>query len=333
MSGELWRSQFQIGKEVSAGTAVAATRKMYFNVDDSVLTREREPRPHRFATGTRDNVRAYTQGPQVAGGRLSCPLSASELIELFLIGLKGSVSPSNPSAGVDLWTFVPGSTALDAATLEWYDGGRGWRAVGAHVNSFNFRGSANGEHMVAMELLARSVELNTITESLVDRVPDFIEGWETKVYIDSHEGTAGNTVKSNLLINWDVTIDNQLGRKYWANNTNALGDVIVGEIAVTARLLLEGAAAQSATEFASWDAETLRLIRLEFGQNDVISGGYKKFVTIDLPGAWSALDLGQIDAGTRAYELELQYVFDPTNQYGVQVRCQNARSAAWDNGS
>jgi hypothetical protein len=59
------------------------------------------------------------------------------------------------------------------------------------------------------------------------------------------------------------------------------------------------------------------------------SGADKKFVTVDLPGAWNAVDLGQVDEQTRVYELGLQYVYDPTNAFGLQIRAQNARTAAW----
>ena len=127
MSGELWRSYFQIAKETTPGTTVAATRRMYFDIDGSRLSRDRDARAHRFATGSRDNVRAFTLGPTVVGGTLKMPLSASELVELLLMTLAGGVTPAD-SDPVFLWTFTPGNT-LDPATLEWYDGARAWEAV------------------------------------------------------------------------------------------------------------------------------------------------------------------------------------------------------------
>ena len=74
---------------------------------------------------------------------------------------------------------------------------------------------------------------------------------------------------------------------------------------------------------------TKRLVRLEFGQNEVIASSYKKFVTVDLPGAWSAVDLGGDDAGTRTYELTLETLYDTTNAFQAQIRAQSARTAAW----
>lgn len=327
MAGELWRPYLQIGKETTPGTAVAATRRMYFDKDNSRLSRERDARPHRFATGSRDNVRAFTLGPVQAGGSVKMPLSASEIIELLLMGINGGVTPTG--AGTPkVWTFTPGNT-LDPATVEWYDGARGWEAAGAYVNKLQFQGSVNGENSVMAELFAMSLTQSTPTGSLSERTPDFIEGWETAVYIDDIGDTPGTTQVTGTLINWDVSIENQLGRKYFAANTLNAGGIPIGELEVKAKLTFEAAPAGTLTEYDNWDAATQRLVRLEFGQNEVIDGSDKKYVMLDLPGAWESVDIGGTDEGTRTYEFNLQYIYDVTNAFGLQIIAQNARSSAW----
>ena len=327
MAGELWRQTFQIGKETTPGTAVAATRKMYFNVDDSRLSREREPRPKKFATQSRDNVRAMTLGSEVVGGTVSLPLSSSEIIELLLMALRGGVTGVQQTAAY-LWTFTPGET-LDSATLEWYDGARGWQMAGAYVNKLQIAGSVNDETKITAELFGMTMNQQSITAGLSDRTPDFIEGWETKLFVDDFGATPGTTQVTGTLKNWDVSIENNLSRKYFAENTQSAGAIIIGELSVKAKFTIEASPAFALTEFNNWDGETKRLVRLDFGNNDVISGTEKKFVTVDLPGAWDAYDLGGTDEGTRTYELGLQYIYDPTNAFGLQIRCQNDRSAAW----
>lgn len=327
MAGELWRSYWQIGKETTAGTNVPATRIMYYDIDGSRLTREREPRVHRFAVGSRENVRNFTLGPVVVGGTLVQPLSASEIIELLLLGIKGGVTPTGAGTA-KLWTFVPG-TSLESATIEWTDGANAWEAGGCYVNKLRFTGNVRETSMVEAEIFGMNMSSTTMTGSLVARTPSVIEGWETKMYIDSFGGTAGSTQVTGTLINWEVEIDNQLGRKYFAANTQSLGAVAMGEIAVMAKLTFEASASAADTEFSNWDATTKRLTRLTFGDNTVIDGSDKEFVTIDIPGAWDAFDLGGNDEGTRTYELSMQSIYDSTNAYGVQIRAQNARSTAW----
>src|SRR5260370_899379 len=95
MPGELWREQVQIGKETTPGNPVAATRIMYLS--NVAFTKTRQPRPHAFATGTRDNVRSYTMGPNIAGGAFKFPLSADELIEWLEMGIAGGITPTTPA--------------------------------------------------------------------------------------------------------------------------------------------------------------------------------------------------------------------------------------------
>jgi hypothetical protein len=325
MAGELWNQQWEIGNETTPGTFVARTRQMYFE-PDSKLTLERTLHPYRFATASRDNQRAASLGPQMVGGTLTMPLSASEIIEFLLMTIKNDITPTGGTA--KLWTFTPG-TNVEYATLGWHDGARAWRAAGVMGSKLKFSGSVKDTAKVEMEVLGYSMAQAALTGGLTARVPDVIEGWETKLYIDAYAATPGTTAVTGTLLNWEVEIDNQAARKYFANNTTALGAVALGELAVKAKLTFEASSATSLTEEANWESVTKRLVRLEFGQNEIIAASDKKFVTIDLPGAWESVDLGQTDENTRAYEFSLDYIYDTTNLFGLQIRAQNARTAAW----
>lgn len=436
MAGELWTQVWGIGKEVTPGLVVPATRRVYLR--EPMITRERAPRPYRFATGTRDNVRAQTLGPEMIGGSISMPLSAGELVEWALAGIRGGVTPTTPGGATNarLWTFTPG-TALDPMTIERKDGARNRQARGVYVGSMQIAGSVREENLLTCELFGLSDEpLDNLTAGLTDRIPSFHEGWETKLYIDAIGGTPGTTNIAGTLINWSVGFNNQMARKYFADNTLATGAVILGELDLTGQLLFEASSAQALTEYVNWDDQVGRLVRLEFGQNRVIdagtnevqtltitgtptggtftltyaghttaalpynataaqvqsalralgnigyqdvvcaggplpgagititfqgrlagtnvaaitttdsltggttpasaiatttagAAGMREYVTVDLPGQWSAFDLGQTDEGTRAYALTLQGLYDVTNAYGFQLRAQNARTAAY----
>ncbi len=325
-SGELWNAQWEAAVEVTPGTPVASTRQMYFD-ETSKLVRVRTPRPHKYATGSRDNLRAFSLGPQMVSGQVALPLSADELVELLLIGVKGAVTPTAQNAAW-LWTFTPG-TALGAATMRWHDGARPWMASGVRLNKLKIAGGVAKENLITADLFAQSMIQQALTGSLTARVPSLIEGWETKLAIDNFGATPGTTTVAGTLINWDVELDNALQYKFTGDNVNSAGAVIAGEIAIKCKLTFEAFPAAALTEFNNWDGVTKRLVRLTFGNNIVISGTDKLTVTVDLPGAWDAFDLGVTDAGTRVYDLGLQYVYDPTNTFGLQIRCVNGRAAAW----
>lgn len=328
MAGELWLGQAEIGVEVAYGTAVASTRQMYFR-PGSHLSTEREPRIHKFQTGTRDNVRNISQGPEVAGGQVSLPVSA-EILELLQIGLLGGVTAAGAGAN-KTWTFKPG-TVLDSATMRWHDGARPWRAAGVYASKLNIKGSVGGENLLTADLFAKSAIQEALTGGLNHAVPAVFEGWESKIYIDAFGGVAGTTVKTGFLIDWDVTIDNDPQRHYTAENVQTASSITLNEIGVEATLTVLASAAQSLTEFNSWVAGTKRLVRLEFGNNTAIGvTGVNEKIWVDLPGAWTAVDLNQESNGVRAYQLKLNYVYDPVNAMGAQVTVTTARSAVFGN--
>lgn len=283
--GQLWSVKTQWGKEATAGTPVAATRVMYFR--DPVLTIERDPRIHRFATGTRDNVRAYTNGPVMAGGSLAMPLSADEILELLLISVQGAVTPTTPSGATNarLWTFKPAG-ALDSATIEWADGARTWQGAGYRGNSLTIAGAANEENLVSLDLFGTDVVAGSLTGSLPERVPTFMEGWQTRLYVDSFTATPGTTPVPGVLRNWNVQINNNLARVYTADNTLAANRITSGELDVTATLTFDAYASRALTEFNNWAAGTQRLVRLEFlGPADGIEAGANEVQTITVTGS------------------------------------------------
>jgi hypothetical protein len=439
-SGQLWSTTFQIGKETTPGTSVPATRIVYFN-PDGTLSRTRAPRPHMFAVGRRDNTLAYTNGPIQAAGSVGLPLSAEEALELFLISVQGGVTPTTPTGATAgrQWVFKPTST-LDSATLEWDDGARGWKGLGVRGDQLTIAGAVADTNMITASLFATDVQQGSLTGSLTQRVPTFLEGWQTRLYMDAFGNAPGNSQIPGLLRNWSVQLQNNLGRVYTADNTLATNRIVTGQLDVTAKLTFDANPSQALTEFNNWDAATKRTIRLEFvgpsaeieaGVNEVqtltitgtptggtltltamgqttatiafnaasgavqtainnalaslgstytvavsggpwpgsamvvtfsgtgvaarnvgpitanlasLTGGTPAFaavettpgysggrsVLVDIPGAWTAVNLGANADGIRTYELDLQSVYEPTTLAAMlAVTCQNSRATAY----
>ncbi|RJQ04817.1 MAG: hypothetical protein C4551_10080 [Bacillota bacterium] len=325
MAGETWRGLVQFGKEVAYGTPVAATRRMYFR--DPKLTREREPRIHKFLTASRQTTRNLSLGPTRVGGTLVLPMSA-EILELLEIGLKGGVTGQGAGA-TKTWTYTPGDT-LDSATVEWHDGARAWQAAGVYADSLKIAGSIAGENLLTGEVFGKAMIPNAHTGGLTDRVPAVFEGWESKMYIDAFGAAPGGTNVANTLLSWDVSLKNNLKRKYFGDNTLNAGAMSIGEVEVEAKIGFEASPAAALTEYNNWDAATKRIVRLEFGNNALIGAGPDtEKITVDIPGAWKLVDLGGEDEGTRTYELTLHAVYDPTNTYMLQVIVTTARTTVF----
>jgi hypothetical protein len=422
-SGQLWSAVAQVGRETVSGSPVAATRKVYWR--DPVLTIAQDPRLKRFATGTRDNVRGYTNGPVQVAGSFTMPMSADEMLELLLSTVQGGVTPTTPSGATlaHLWTFKP-SAALDSLTVEWDDGARVWQGAGIKGNQLKIDGGAMDENVVSLDLFATNVaNVGSITGALAERVPTFLEGWQARLYIDTFGAAFGGTLISDALMSWSITFDNQLDRVYVANNTLAANRVTTGELNVNAQITFDAAAAQALTEFNRWQAGTKVGVRLEFvgpaadievqtltlttpvgnllptfmgvtgagvaspytaaalqtslramstiGANEVTVTGAnggpftitftgrwaeydvplitatmstsgtavavqttpgrsgRRYVQIDIPGAWTSDDLSGANDGIRTYSMELQSVYDATLASMISINCQNNRTTAY----
>ena len=329
MAGELWRRQAQIGKETTAGTAVAATRTLYLT--DLNVTNERDTTARRYDIGTPDNVLAITQGADVVGGSTTMAMSADEILEMLLISIQGGVTPTTPAGATlaRLWTFTPSQT-VDSATIRYNDAANAYIAAGMQGNQLTFEGSATGEATLGVDFFGLSRVAGSLTGALSTRTPTFLEGWRTNVYIDSFGGTAGTTLVSNTVINHSVTYNRNLGRKYFYGNTQSAGAVTAGNLEVGCQMTFEATSATAATELTNWGANTARLVRIEhLGPANEIETGQRKFVTIDVAGHWSAPDLAGTDGDTRTYQMTLMGRYDATNAFTLRVRCQNTRTTAY----
>jgi len=331
MAGETWRSQVEAGVETTWGVAVAGTRQLYPLLDGFGLTNEREGRPKRMAVNSRANVRGFTSGPDAVGGTARIDMSPEELPEWMNITLQGGVAPTTPVGATlaRLWTWTPGGETLDSATFRYHDGANVFIAAGVYGNQITFEGSADAESTVTVDLFGKSFASGALTGGLPQRTPEFLEGWQCRLYIDAFEGTAGTTLVTAML-NWNVVLGNNLSRKYYADNDRAPNKIPIGVLDASAQITFEASEAATATEFANWNSDTPRLVRLEFvGPADGIESGQRSFLTIDLPGHWTAPDLSGEGEGTREYTFTLQARYDATNAYMAQVRAQNSRTAAW----
>jgi hypothetical protein len=340
MAGELFLSQWQAAKE-NAGYGVpvpVGTRKLYVESGGSNFGATTAPQDHHFATGRPDNVLAVTLGAQTVAGTVTCPVSSSELLEFFNIGI-GTPVITTPATGVltRLHTYKPGATLPESGTFQWMDAANAFQVAGVYANTLGIQGSAGGNNQFTAGLFGKGVvplTLNPAAGVLADRNPDFFQGWETKLYINDIGTTPGVTVVPNTLINWQWSLSRQLGRRFTADNVNAMNKAIQGEIMQTCTLTFSAEQAISLTELNHWlNNDTAgRMVRLELGQNTLIEGPtilLKSFITLDIPGVWTAVALGSSDSGARIYGLSLSYKYDSVLGAGAQIRVQNGRAAAW----
>lgn len=334
MAGELWQEIVQVGKEVTPGTLVPATRKMYTR--DPSLTVDAASRPHEFAVGRRDRVRAHTTGPEEVAGQVMVPVSSDELPEWLGVTVQGGVTGITPVGGTltRRYVYKVAGASLDALSLEKMDGAQVLKGAGVRGNQLTIAGSVTEQNEATIALYGQKLLPGpddadlTMTAALTDRVPVFHEGWETVFGVgDFGDDPEGDIVYiDGSIINWNIQLQNNLERKYHGQNTKNSTGTSIGSPAITAQALCEAVNPETWAEFKRWRKGTYRIVRFVFGNNIVIEPGFNKFVAVDIPGAWTAVDLGQTDRGTRAYQLNMTYVTDPALDAGLIITCQTART-------
>jgi len=329
MPGEQWRVLTQVGKETTYGTIVPATRQLLMDPASGGLTRTRAAHVINVATGTPDNVRGVKNRAVEAGGTFKQMLDAGEIVEPLLACIQGGVTPTT-ALGASTWVFVP-STTLDSQTWENRDGYTDWVESGVYVDTIklSWSAAASGDISVDYTLFGKDRTQQALTASLATRSPVWIEGWETKVYLDALGGTAGTT-PFGTAISGDLTIQRNLGRKFFAANTQATGAITQGAFGCTGSIVYEANSA-SLAEYADWDTSVPRLMRLEFGNNGAVLGTstLKARVAFDVPCFYTSWDLTGEDAQTRIAKANFQYSYDPTNAFSTKITVVNGRTAAY----
>lgn len=308
---------------------VAATRKAYYD-PAGVLTLTRDPHLHRASVGRRDNVVGYTNGAVKAAGSVMTAMSAEEALELFNMGITGTPVITTPTGATitRLHTYKPGDLA--AATIEYNDGALNWQGAGYKVNTLTIAGAVDGDSTITADLFGTNMLQVAATTGLTDRTPSFIEGWQARVFVDAFTGVPGTTVVSGFLTNWSVALGNNLDRVYTADNTLGANRVTSGLLDVSAKLTVDATSPQALSEFNNWAAGTMRMVRIEFSdETQFIEGAFRHKITVDVPGAWTAINLGASGNGVRKYEIDLQGVYSGVLAAMFQLQVQSSRSAAF----
>lgn len=322
--------QAQAAIEVTRGTDLAATRKVYAQFTPSVV---RPLSPFRNTTGT------YHGRRRASYGRTKVSLSASDeatyqdLPWWFQLCLKGGVTGVDDGSGAYTYTFTPTITSddLKSITLELGDSGNPYQSSQVMVNSWTLRMDADNDAepawMLDLELIGRDWSTTTFTAAIGDRTTEPILARGTKLYIDDGGGTMGSTQKTGTLISCSITGNNNLTYKAFAEDTTyvAANKVGRGEQTFDAQFTFEFA---DDTEFAKFRSTVPaeRLIRLEQSGGTAIHTTVYPRMRLDMWGYWSSWS-----RGTRVNNLVATFGFmgfyDTTDSKTFSAAIVNALSS------
>ena len=312
----------QAGIETVRGTAVAATRKVYAQIDYSF---DKPLAEFTDTSGTFAARRRVGFGRQRVGFAATDLATFEDLPWWFLLAIKGAVTPTGATAKA--YNFLPSLSVDDLAaiTLQFNEPGNPYRSSQVMVNSWTLRGDTDADDepgwMLEAEMIGRDFASNPFTAAIPDRTTEVILARGTKLFIDEPAGVIGTTQVTGRLISWSITGNNSVHFKAFSEDIDAFAANKVGRGArmFDAQFVLEF---DNDVEFAKFRAATQRKIRLE-REGTLISGTDYKRLRVDMNGYWSSLGWGDREGNIIATFGFAGY-FDAVSGYDLRAEVVNS---------
>lgn len=316
----------QAAIEVTRGTDLAATRKMY-----SIITPNytRALREFVDTTGTFDGRRrkAFQREVVTFGGTdlLTYEDAPWHFLQLIKGGVTGAGDAGTPIAYTR--TFTPSLSTDDLASivLEWNHVGNAYQSTQVMMNSGTIRidPDTEGAWILDSEYLARDLTSTTHTAAIADRTTEVIAAPGTKLFIDDTAGGLGTTQQLGKFISASITINNAIHYKGFAENVSnfAANKVGRGLRTADAQIVLEF---DSDTEFAKMRSGADRFVRFE-QTGAIIHDAIPSKIQLDINGPWSTISWGNREGNIIA-TFGLSGYYNVTNAFTFKAVVVNSLS-------
>lgn len=282
--------KIQLGRETTAGTAVAATTiwRGMGTLDD---TRETvfPPEDIGYLSGT---DRSYVAS---VGGALDLeevPATFEQLPHILEMSIMTATPVQDGAGSGRIYTYNFPTTSVPTIktyTVEGGDNQEAERMEYTFGKSFTLSGTSQEAWTMSASLEGRQIGLNAFTGALSVPTVEEMLFQRTKLYIDAIGGTFGTTLKSNTLLSASLEYESGIiskftadGELYFSFHQHTMPTVTLGvtfEHETTA-----------AAEKVNWRAQTPRKIQLKTEGSALTSAGTTytlKTMLINLAGKWS----------------------------------------------
>lgn len=327
MAGVKALRKIQLGKETTAGTAVAATniwrglgtiedqREIVVADEDvGVLLRPSRPYTARYQAGlTLEPVEATFE----------------QLPYILEMGMKGIWTAGTADAGSGkVYAYSVGTTAaqtINTFTIEGGDNEQAEEMEYAFCRSFTLSGDSGQAWMMSAELVGRQVATASFTTSISIPTVEEMLFPKTTLYINT-AGSVGTTSKSNTLMAAELNVSNTGFVPVYTADGQLYFGWHKGQGAEATLTLTFEHETTSIAEIAAWRAGTERAIRLLTTGAALATTGTThttKKMIIDCWGRWERFTkLGDRD-GNDIVEGTLRIGYSPTAAKALEITIVN----------
>lgn len=332
----------QVGKESTAGTSVAATRRLLIKAATYRHQQVQEMFEGQLSGVLSRAVTAPVVTREHTQLEVSSDLDFNQVLLPLLSGVKGGVTPSTPGTGeARLWTFTPSQTApsVDSYSIEYVaDDGSTKQELEAPfgvTSSLEISGGTEALPQISFTMDARKSVQSTYTSgvALPTMTKAFAANLRWAVAIDDTWANVGNTTKSGQIYSLTWSQSPVVMPQYYLNNRDDLSFTGVEAQTRTVTLTMEmtldtGASNVYETELAKKAAGNLRFIECVL-QGDAFSAPDASLNReISLRGCFvhaddSLAELGSDRDGNSVVSLSMVSQYDPTGAVDFSYLIQN----------
>jgi hypothetical protein len=289
MAGVKALRKMQIGRETTAGTAVAATvvwrgEGMGEDTRETVFSKEDVG----ILGGT---DRAYQPKLQADIEFAETEATFEQVMYPLDAGIK-TVSATTDGTSGKIWTYPFATTAqptIKTGTIEFGDDAGAEEAEYCFAKEINFKGEAGAALMMSSKWIGRQVVPSTFTGALALPTVEEILFSNGKLYIDPVSTYPATTQISNQLVSMDLAIKTGLQEYHTASGALFFSAHKCVGPEVTLKLKFEHDAAALAEKIA-WRAGTARSVLLKWEGSTLAGTTYtKKTFIIKLVGKYESV--------------------------------------------
>lgn len=324
-AGERAFARHQAGLEVTRGTPVAATRRVY----GEGMAQRQQPLIRPASEDRSSLIRNFRSQPGLVAATF--PIRASATFEdlpwWYQLGMKGGVAGVLQNTTAYKYDFIPDSTSdtLKSATFEDGDDTQAWRMPFGMVDSFSITGALGQPWLLELTIIGADLTPQAFTAAIGDRVTEDIETHLTKLAI-GNVGAVPAGFLTGQVIGFKLNVANHLARKYFMDGlaTPVMGGVGRADREVSLEVTWEGNAATVA-ERALWVSGTQRVARLQANGTTIAgsSPSQTKQAEIIESGKWTTWTVGNRETNTTMTGL-LEAEYDSALGYEVDAFVVNS---------
>lgn len=325
--GSKWAHKIQLGRESTAGTAVAATA-IWRGVGGMLKDNREVTMVDELIGIAVPTTRNYIGQYEGALSMAATEATYEQLLHILEAGIKSVGTGAADGAGTDkIYAYPVGMTSANTIktyTIETGDNQQAEEMAYCFVEKFTLSGEKGKAVMMSADWIGRQVANSTFTNSLTVPTVENILSGNGQFFIDAVSGTIGTTQITESLLKWELSVDTGWRPKYTID-TGSLAfafayfdrDSFKAEFSATYEH-----DATAVAQKALFRAGTPRLVRVQIPGSTVATGGTtyaNKWLIVDMALVYTEWDVLDAEDGNSIVNVKGTIGYDPTAAKALEI--------------